>query len=170
VKVNNKDEVPLPGRYQLPPSRLRPKTRWILWFCYLGNYARFLYLSSPLFARGAIEHLIAQPPYHHLPGLYLGHFWSLCVEEQFYLLWPLVTLGCLRLARGRLRLLATVALIAALGGGWQIRPTGRDPSGLALPTLAGRDAQPSRPALAPAVQASPPVITPRAVLLAPTAE
>lgn len=33
---------------------------WVLWFAYLGNYARFVYLASPLFPMGAIEHLIAQ--------------------------------------------------------------------------------------------------------------
>ena len=52
----------------------------LLWPTYLGNYARFIggmgadriYTSH---ARIAIE---------------IGHFWSLAVEEQFYLLWPLV--------------------------------------------------------------------------------
>ncbi len=53
----------------------------------------------------------------------LRHMWSLAIEEQFYLLWPLSVVGLLRLGRGRLGplvgvtaagVLVSVALMAAL--------------------------------------------------------
>jgi peptidoglycan/LPS O-acetylase OafA/YrhL len=40
----------------------------------------------------------------------IGHFWSLCVEEQFYLLWPVIVWAI----RDRLKLLWTCAAVSVL--------------------------------------------------------
>jgi peptidoglycan/LPS O-acetylase OafA/YrhL len=78
--------------------------RWGAWYwAYLGNWAYAARQGIPA----------------------LSHFWSLAVEEQFYLLWPLVVLA----ARGR-RLLAVTAGLVLLspalrawivhGSGWPV--------------------------------------------------
>ena len=59
----------------------------------------------------------------------LRHLWSLAVEEQFYLLWPLVFVGLSRVLSRRL-VLAVVLLLAAASLAWMIRlyTPGEDPS------------------------------------------
>ncbi len=64
---------------------------WLIWPAYLGNYAPFLkpYLPLSPMERLADFHVLGTLRGFHVT-LFLGHFWSLCVEEQFYLVWPWV--------------------------------------------------------------------------------
>ncbi len=73
-----------------------PVVHWIwhpavlLWPLYLGNYARFFWLHDWLHNSLVVDHLHPGLTFpHNSFTLYINHFWSLCVEEQFYLLWPL---------------------------------------------------------------------------------
>ncbi|MGH8982247.1 MAG: acyltransferase family protein, partial [Acidimicrobiales bacterium] len=73
---------------------------------YVANW-HFVLSGSNYFAQTAL----ASP---------LTHTWSLAIEEQFYLLWPLVVLATLRLARRPLRALWWASVIGAGASGLEM--------------------------------------------------
>ena len=76
----------------------------------LDGAAAALYVSNIRFATEAIDYLGAETA----PSPLL-HFWSLGVEEQFYLFWPLIVLVSLRLlARRRLWLVVGAVTVVSL--------------------------------------------------------
>ena len=59
-----------------------------LWTTFFAANVRFASVGTDYFAQDQI----ASP---------LQHYWSLAVEEQFYVVWPLILIGCVLLARRR---------------------------------------------------------------------
>jgi peptidoglycan/LPS O-acetylase OafA/YrhL len=84
--------------------------QWIAWPLYLGNFLAFLYphLNNDVVSNFVYAHLVSQA-YPRL-DLRLGHFWTLCVEEQFYLLWPWIVFT----VRDRRKLMAICAACIVL--------------------------------------------------------
>jgi peptidoglycan/LPS O-acetylase OafA/YrhL len=94
--------------------------------------AAALYVSNYRFALTATDYFAADAP----PSPLL-HFWSLGVEEQFYLFWPLLMLVALRLVGAR-RIWVVIATIAVVSFAASIVVTGIEPAWAfySLPTRA----------------------------------
>ena len=85
---------------------LVPMTQWHQWF--REAIGASLYVENWVLAADSVDYLAAE----NAPSP-VQHYWSLSVEEQFYLVWPLLVLGSTLLAarEGRSRRLATAAVL-----------------------------------------------------------
>ena len=82
--------------YELPQRRTD-----LLWALFYGSNWNLVATAQDYFAQYDTASLVR-------------HTWSLAIEEQFYILWPLIVLGALRLAGGRTRALLGVC-VAGIG-------------------------------------------------------
>src|SRR2546429_266838 len=71
-----------------------------------------IYMSNLYFARSASDYFSARVTFNPLL-----HTWSLSVEEQFYLFWPLLIALGLLIWRSRNALLASMALLTVVSFG-----------------------------------------------------
>jgi peptidoglycan/LPS O-acetylase OafA/YrhL len=101
---------------------LVPVTDWQHFFGDLR--ASTLYVQNWHMAAAAVDYLHADDG----PSP-VQHFWSLAVEEQFYLVWPVVVLAVTALTRRRAALALTLAAITLSSLVYSILHTTADPAG-----------------------------------------
>jgi peptidoglycan/LPS O-acetylase OafA/YrhL len=92
-----------------------------IWAALFGANVHFARVGSDYFSRG-------QPPSPFL------HFWTLSVEEQFYLVWPGILVVALLL--GRRHLLTVVAVLGTASLAWSVYDTSSSPATAYFSTFA----------------------------------
>jgi peptidoglycan/LPS O-acetylase OafA/YrhL len=99
---------------------------------------------------------------------YTSHFWSLAVEEQFYIFWPFVVLACVRLGRngGRMALIGTAGVGILLGAGlrYVLAAHGASQEAIGMPTPARWDGLLVGAALAAALREWPLAVVARIIV------
>jgi peptidoglycan/LPS O-acetylase OafA/YrhL len=106
------DSISLPRFYARRALRLLPAFWGLLIVC--AVWARFAPPAEAALRFKEIVlagcYVINWPSLHCSPTPVLGHTWSLSVEEQFYLLWPLMLFGLLRSGLSRRWVIAIVGM------------------------------------------------------------
>ncbi|WP_062518265.1 acyltransferase family protein [Demequina gelatinilytica] len=102
---------------------LVPQTQW-------GSSARHViasavYVENWLLAAQSVDYLAAEGA-----STAVQHYWSLSVEEQFYVVWPVMILVIAVLARGRWRaaVVPAIAAVTAVSLAYSVQLTAADPA------------------------------------------
>jgi peptidoglycan/LPS O-acetylase OafA/YrhL len=122
-ELDRRDRIAFARFYARRALRLLPALFGLLAFVLLWA----LLVASPHTRHDALMEVLAAASYtrnltvwSHVPGVLLGHTWSLAVEEQFYLVWPVLVALLVRPRRSARWLVGVFALCFVLFGALRV--------------------------------------------------